>query len=99
MAARAEAVPGLAELGLEVAFFTSTFAALFDALFCSDVPFWAPPLGGGDAFFVGVAARVVSSFLAALGVFLSSMKGMSAGAAVLILVVEPEQELGPSPGC
>jgi hypothetical protein len=88
MAARAEAEPGFPEPGLPL----GGAAAILPAAFPAELtPFWTPtpPLGGGDAFFVGVAARQAErAFFAGRGVLRSSMKGMSC-VATAPLISEP----------
>ena len=81
MAALAEAVPGFAELGRglgEAVFLTSGFVPFVLTLFSALLPFWTAPFGVGDAPFVGVTDPPFITFFAGFGVFLSSMKGISA---------------------
>ena len=81
MAALAEAVPGFAELGRglgEAVFLTSGFVPFVLTLFSALLPFWTAPFGVGDAPFVGVTDPPFIALFAGFGVFLSSMKGISA---------------------
>ena len=92
MAALAEAVPGLAELGRglgDAVFLTSAFVPFVLTLFSTLLPFWTAPFGVGDAPFVGVTDPPFIILFAGFGVFLSSMKGISATTGPRPLMLQP----------